>query len=117
MNISAELTDEPILQEIGDRLARTRLERNLTQANLAKTAGISKRTLERLESGAASTQLTTFIRVCRGLGLLQRFDTFLPKPLASPVEQVKLHGRKRKRASGTRTEKTVNKKWTWGESS
>ena len=115
MNIRSELSDQPILQEIGERLARTRLERNLTQANLAKTAGISKRTLERLESGAASTQLTTFIRVCRALSLLQRFDTFLPKPLASPVEQVKLQGRKRKRASGIRTEKTLKKKWTWGE--
>ena len=117
MNIRPELTDELVLQEIGDRLAHTRLERNLTQAKLADTAGISKRTLERLESGAASTQLTTFIRVCRALGLLQRFDTFLPKPLASPVEQVKMQGRKRKRASGRRVEKTVNKKWTWGESS
>ena len=117
MNIRPEFTDELVLQEIGERLARTRLERNLTQANLAETAGISKRTLERLESGSASSQLTTFIRVCRALGLLQRFDTFLPKPLASPVEQVKLHGRKRKRASGRRIENTVNKKWTWGESS
>ena len=117
MNIRPEFSDEVVLQEIGERLARTRLERNLTQASLAKTAGISKRTLERLESGAASTQLTTFIRVCRALDLLQRFDTFLPMPLASPVEQVKLHGRKRKRASGTRIEKTRNKKWTWGESS
>lgn len=117
MNIRPEFSDELVVQEVGERLARTRLEQNLTQANLAKTAGISKRTLERLESGAASTQLTTFIRVCRALGLLQRFDTFLPKPLASPVEQVKLHGRKRKRASGTRTEKTLNRKWTWGESS
>lgn len=117
MNIKPEFSDELILKETGERLARTRLEQNLTQASLAKTAGISKRTLERLESGAASTQLTTFIRVCRGLGLLQRFDTFIPKPLASPVEQVKLHGRKRKRASGTRVEKTFSKKWTWGESS
>jgi transcriptional regulator with XRE-family HTH domain len=116
MNIRSEFSDDLVLQEMGERLARTRLERNLTQANLAQTAGISKRTLERLESGAASTQLTTFIRVCRALGLLQRFDTFLPKPLASPVEQVKLQGRKRKRASGTRVEKS-NKKWTWGESS
>lgn len=117
MDIKTEFSDELILQEIGERLARTRLERNLTQADLAKTAGISKRTLERLESGAASTQLTTFIRVCRALGLLQRFDVFIPKPLASPLEQVKLQGRKRKRASGTRVEKTFDKKWSWGESS
>src|ERR1043166_7647546 len=113
MNIKPEFSDELVLQELGERLTRTRLERNLTQANLAQTAGISKRTLERLESGAASSQLTTFIRVSRALDLLQRFDTFLPRPLASPVQQVKLQGRKRKRASGGRIEKTLNKKWTW----
>lgn len=117
MGMRTEFSDELVLQEIGERLARTRLERNLTQADLAKTAGISKRTLERLESGTASTQLTTFTRVCRALGLLQRFDAFIPKPLASPVEQVRLLGRKRKRASGTRLEKATRKKWTWGESS
>ena len=117
MDIKSEFSDESILQEIGARLARTRLERNLTQAHLAEIAGISKRTLERLESGAASTQLTTFIRVCRALGLLQRFEAFLTKPIASPVEQLKLQGRKRKRASGTRPDQTRNKKWTWGKSS
>jgi putative transcriptional regulator len=117
MDIKTEFSDELILQEIGERLGRTRLERNLTQADLAKAAGISKRTLERLETGAVSTQLTTFIRVCRALGLLQRFDSFITKPLASPLQQLKLQGRKRRRASGTRLEKTSRKKWTWGESS
>jgi putative transcriptional regulator len=117
MEIRTDFSDELILQEIGERIARTRLERNLTQAQLADMAGVSKRTLERLESGADSTQFTTFIRICRALGLLQRFDAFVPKPVASPMEQVKLQGRKRKRASGTRVEKISRKKWTWGESS
>jgi transcriptional regulator with XRE-family HTH domain len=117
MEIRTEFTDELILQEIGERLARTRLARNFTQAQLANMAGISKRTLERLESGAASTQLTTFIRICRALGLLPRFDSFVTQPVASPIEQVKLQGQKRKRASGTRVEKASRKKWTWGESS
>ena len=112
-----ELSDESVLQEMGDRLARTRLERNLTQAQLAGMAGISKRTLERLESGAAATQLTSFIRACRSLGLLERLDLFLPTPQLSPVEQLKLQGKKRKRASGAKIEKTSAKKWSWGESS
>jgi transcriptional regulator with XRE-family HTH domain len=117
MEIKTEFTDELILQEIGERLARTRLARNFTQAQLANMAGISKRTLERLELGASSTQLTTFIRICRALGLLPQFDSFVTQPVASPIEQVKLQGQKRKRASGTRVEKASRKKWTWGESS
>jgi transcriptional regulator with XRE-family HTH domain len=108
------LSDESVLKEIGERLTRTRLERNLTQAQLAGIAGISKRTLERLEAGAAATQLTSFIRTCRSLGLLEQLDLFLPTPRASPVEQLKLQGRRRKRASGSKTEKTSSKKWSWG---
>lgn len=114
MHLQKALSDESVLKEIGDRLARTRLERNLTQAQLAEISGISKRTLERLESGAAATQLTSFIRACRSLGLLERFDLFLPTPTASPLEQLKLQGRRRKRASASKVEKTSAKKWSWG---
>jgi transcriptional regulator with XRE-family HTH domain len=117
MEIRTDFSDELILREVGERLTRTRLERNLTQAQLSEMAGISKRTLERLESGAGSSQLMTFIRICRALGLLPRFDAFVPNPVASPIEHVKLRGRRRKRASGTRLEKASRKKWTWGESS
>ena len=115
MEIKTELNDDSVLKEIGERLARTRLERNLTQVQLAEMAGISKRTLERLEAGASSTQLTAFIRVCRALGLFPRLDVFVPQPLPNPLEEIKLEGQ-RKRASGSRVEKRpTKKKWTWGE--
>lgn len=117
MEIRAEFSDDLILQEIGERLARTRLARNLTQAQLAHMAGVSKRTLERFESGAASTQLATFIRISRALGLLPRFDLLVAQSITSPLEHVKLQGKKRKRASGTRVENGSHKKWTWDESS
>jgi transcriptional regulator with XRE-family HTH domain len=115
MKITPELTDEVIYSELGRRLAEARLERNLTQAALADEAGISKRTLERLESGAASTQLSAFIRICRALGLLERFDTLIPIPLPSPVQQMKLMGKKRKRASTKKLAASAQKKWTWGD--
>lgn len=48
MKITAHLTDESVLGELGARLASARLRRNLTQAALAEQAGVSKRTVERL---------------------------------------------------------------------
>lgn len=54
---------------IGGRLTRIRLERNLTQVQLAVEAGIAKSTVQRLEAGAVATQLSGLIRVCRVLGL------------------------------------------------
>ncbi len=117
MQITPQLTDDAVLRELGARLARARLERNLTQAALAEQSGVSKRTVERLESGEVATQLSGFVRVCRTLGLVERFDALVPEPTASPMMQLKLHGRKRKRASGKKTTTAEPKKWTWGEPS
>ena len=99
MKIEKQATDEAVLSELGRRLAQVRLQRNLTQARLAEQAGVSKRTVERLESGSVATQLSGFIRVCRVLDLVERFNLLVPEPVPSPVEQLKLRGRKRLRAS------------------
>ena len=113
MKITKQATDEAVLSELGGRLARIRLDKNLTQAQLAEQAGISKRTVERLESGSVATQLSGFIRVCRVLDLVERLDLLAPEPIPSPVEQLKLRGRKRQRASAARERKASSKKWQW----
>ena len=115
MKITEQATDEAVLSELGGRLAQVRLERNLTQAQLAEQAGVSKRTVERLESGSVATQMSGFIRVCRVLGLIEHFDLLFPEPVPSPVEQLKLRGRKRQRASAKRKTKISPKNWQWGD--
>ena len=79
MKITNQAVDALILRELGERLARVRLERNLTQAALAEQAGVSKRTVERMEAGGP-TQLVNLVRVCRALNLLDRFETLIPEP-------------------------------------
>jgi putative transcriptional regulator len=113
MKITKQATDDAVLAELGARLARIRLERNLPQGKLAKHAGVSKRTVERLEAGTVATQLSGFIRVCRALGVLERFETLVPEPVPSPIEQLKLRGRQRQRASNTKVVKSPSKKWQW----
>jgi transcriptional regulator with XRE-family HTH domain len=116
MRITAQTTDEVVLTEMGRRLARTRLQLNLTQAQLATQAGVSKRTLERMESGQVGAQLSGFIRVCRALGLLDRLDSFLPEPTPSPMEQLRLAGRQRQRASGDHyVVEEPRAEWKWGD--
>lgn len=117
MKINIRATDKAILNELGARLARVRLERNLTQAQLAEQSGLAKRTVERLESGSVATQLSGFIRVCRVLGLIERLDLLVPEPIPSPIEQLKLRGRSRKRASGGRKAVVTSNKWQWGDES
>ena len=96
-------------------MARLRLELNLTQAQIAEQAGVAKRTLERLESGGVATRLSGFIRVCRVLGLIERFEALIPEPLPSPIEQMKLEGRRRRRASAVGEARPSPKKWKWGD--
>jgi predicted transcriptional regulator len=54
---------------------------NLSQAQLAEQAGISKRTLERLEAGAAATQLSLFLRVLRQLDRLERLALLIAEQM------------------------------------
>jgi len=111
------MTDDVLLKLTGERLARLRLSKNLTQAQLAEQAGLGLRTVQRLELGAVATRLSGFIRVCRALGLVERFEAFIPETAASPIAQLKLQSRKRQRASRRKSEAAKPVKWTWGESS
>jgi len=116
MNSINHMTDPAVLDELGERLAQHRLDRNLTQAQLAEEAGVSKRTLVRLEGGE-STQLTNLIRVVRALGLLSNLDTFIPPPLQSPIEQLQREGKKRKRATPRTDSTEPESNWVWGDES
>ena len=116
MRISKELTDKAVLEELGERLARARLQSGLTQAEIAEKTGVSKRTVERLESGEVATQLSGLLRVCRALDLLDRFDILLPETVPGPMAQLKTKGRERQRAKRKKVA-AMPKKWTWGEQS
>ena len=116
MKITELHTDQTILQELGARIAALRLARNLTQAVLAEEAGVSRSTVERLESGAVALQLSGFLRVCRVLGLIDGLNMLVPEPGPSPVEQLKLQGRKRQRASTRKAAAGKAGPWTWGDS-
>lgn len=115
MDISQSSADDAVMVELGDRLARYRLNRNQTQNALAIEAGISKRTLIRLEKGE-SVQITSLIRVLRAHGLLQNLDALVPPPALSPVQQAKQHGKVRKRASSPDDEPEEKEgTWSWGD--
>jgi transcriptional regulator with XRE-family HTH domain len=119
MQIANSNTDRAVLEELGRRLARTRLERNLTQAELAHEAGLAPLTVLRLERGDA-VRLASLVRVLRVLGLLDALDRLIPEPMPSPIERVKLQGRRRQRASGAHAHAGADSHaprdaWRWGD--
>ena len=117
MKFTKQITDEDFLAEVGGRLTQLRLENNLTQSQLANQSGVSKRTLERMESGSVATQLSSFIRICRALNILERFNDLIPEQSESPIQQLKLQKKKRRRASSKASSKRTDPTWEWGEGS
>jgi transcriptional regulator with XRE-family HTH domain len=118
MRIEQYLTDEAVLAELGTRLERARLERNLTQLELAAEGGIQRKVVQRIEAGEP-VKITSLIRVLRALGLLEALDRLVPEPTPSPIDLLKLQGRTRKRASGRRVRRKPPDgeaaPWHWGD--
>jgi transcriptional regulator with XRE-family HTH domain len=119
MYINSALTDGALLNEIGERLERRRIDADLTQAQLAEEAGISKRTVERIESGH-STDFVMLLRALRVLKLLEALDQWIPDQQQSPLVLLKGRGRARKRVRNSRsTDGTSGSKpaprWKWRE--
>jgi transcriptional regulator with XRE-family HTH domain len=97
VQITEQTPDAVLLRELGLRLEQTRLNRNVTQEDLAREAGISRQTLARIEQGGEA-KLSSFIRVLRALGLLEGLEALVRPPVPSPIEQLHLAGHERKRA-------------------
>lgn len=117
MKLENSNSDQVVLEELGSRLARRRLDRNLTQSELAHEAGVSRATIERLEAGHA-VKSSSLIRVLRSLDQLAALDRLIPEPVPSPIERIRLSGRQRRRAAGSRTMRPSqdHEPWTWGDS-
>ncbi len=107
------LTSRQMETEIGSRLARLRLSRNVTQSMLATDSGIGLRTLRRLEAGEPST-LDTFLRVALALDLGDAILGALPTGQIRPIERVSRAGAQRRRAR-PRPRKDPDPAWTWGD--
>ena len=113
MRFDLTMTDAAVLREIGDRIAQHRLHRNLTQAQLAREAGVSRSTLVRLEAGE-SAQLSNLIRVLRALEFVEGFEGLIPPLTPGPLEQLRSNEKRRRRATGQAPERPAGA-WTWAD--
>jgi transcriptional regulator with XRE-family HTH domain len=114
MKFTSDLSDDAVLKEIGNRINQYRLNQDKTQAVLAHDAGVSNRTMTRIEHGD-SVQASSIIRILRALQLLENLDALIPEPAVSPVQQLKMQGKKRQRASSKSTKAIQEEPWSWGD--
>lgn len=105
------LSDKYIEQELGNRLKALRLQKNITQKELAKATTLSLNSIKSLESGRS--KLSTLVAVLRELEALDHLDNFIPEISISPIQLAKMQGRVRKRASGERLKSLAKDEPEW----
>ena len=105
--------NEGIMKEIGVRIKDTRIAISLTQKELAERAGVSGRTVERIENGE-NVKVENIINVMRAMQLLQNIELLIPEQEIRPTE---LHdkGKKRMRATSKKSAANSTGEWKWGD--
>jgi transcriptional regulator with XRE-family HTH domain len=114
LNMFTFLSNPQIEQELGKRLKNRRLEMNLSQEQVAKRSGLSRRTITAMENGGGST-LTSLIALLRALQALDTLENFLPDPGISPIALTSMvQDAPRKYASSPRKTPPPTP-WKWGD--
>ena len=101
---SNQMSDDAIIKYIGAFIKQQRLDKNMTQQELADKAGINRTTLYEFEQGRRC-QLLTLIQILRTLDLFHVLKEFEIIQQISPMELAELEMKKRKRASTTKSQK------------
>ncbi len=78
------MTDQAIVEELGQRIKQRRIHKRYTQKELAERAGVNVNTIQNLEYGKSVT-LAVLIQVLRALKDLDHLDAFLPEVEESPL--------------------------------
>ena len=114
VSIAFHGTDTATLAELGSRLRRHRIRRELTQRDLAHEAGVSIDTVKRLEAGRP-VGTDNLLRMLRVLGLGEALDQALPEPPPSPLERLARQGAERQRVRHPTSRTRRAPRWTWGD--
>ena len=115
------MADQQILEALSGQVRRTRLDKNITQQQLADKAGVGVATLRRFESGEGNLSLLNLIAVLRALGQLDRLQPLLDSVTLSPVARLREQGggiyqaHERQRARPAGEEDDQESTWEWGD--
>ena len=114
MKIVPMMSEAGVIAELGARARQYRVGMNLTQAELAQTAGVSQRTIERLEAGS-SVQLDKIVRILRALQLSANLDQLIPEASIRPIQLAGSKVEVRHRSYKRRNAVPNAQGWVWGD--
>jgi transcriptional regulator with XRE-family HTH domain len=88
--------NEDIAGTIGQRVRQYRLNRNITQATLARESSLSETAIKKAEKGDST--LNTYIKILTVLGKEENLLAAFPDEGESPVQLMRNQGRVKQRA-------------------
>jgi len=98
------MSDSAIIIEVGNLIKSIRLQKNITQQQLADKVGLYRSTISEMENGRASS-LLSFIQVLRGLEKLETLNSLSDVLPISPLKLARKEKGIRKRASVSKDKK------------
>lgn len=107
-------SSEVIEQQLCKRLERVRLEKNVSQSALAEEAGVSRRTISRMENGEG-VALQTFVRIARALGLGDELQALFRVPEIRPIERVTKTAPRKNASSPRKKSEAEGTTWEWND--
>lgn len=93
------MSNHSVAKEIGRRIDQLRLERDITQQQIADELGITVKTYRNAIGGKGKFE--TIIGILRIMDSLELVDAFVPEVSFSPMSLLKMQGKQRRRASNT----------------
>jgi transcriptional regulator with XRE-family HTH domain len=90
------LTEKDIIKTLGNNIKKLRLQKKLTQQDVAVKTGLNRSNISEIERGK-NTTLLSFILILRALGSLALLDVFVVEDIISPVQIHKMQQKLPKR--------------------
>lgn len=106
------LTDKAILVQVGLKLKEIRIEKNISQGELAKASGLSAFSISQMENGH-NTSILSLVMVLRALNKLEILDEILKdKPIRIALsEYAKKHPKKKHAYKSKKAIETTDFNW------
>ena len=109
MKVTGIESNSEIIEELGKRIKRLRINIGLTQLELAKKAGLSLRTIANIESGKDSN-LSAILSILRAENILGNIDMLVEEETIRPSDYLKLK-KPRQRVGKKKNINTTDWKW------
>jgi len=108
LNLLAK-SDLEIVMEICQTLKQMRINKNISQQEIAERSGLDRTTISRMESGRP-VSLLTLVQVLRALDKLEVLNVFKAYQIESPIKLLKEEEKKRKRAGKSKKTQKIQSK-------